>query len=348
MAIAINRTIAALPHLASLLAGHPRAVAGWGRKPSGRHARLLARALGRPFVLLEDGFLRSVERQAPPLSLLVDDLGVYYDAAAPSRMEATIAAPLSPAQTLRARALVATWQASGLSKYNHAADHAGPLPARYVLVADQCHGDLSVTYGQAGAASFATMLRAALADYPDHQLLVKTHPDVLTHRRRGWFDPAALAHPRIRLIGDGSHPVRLIQHASAVYTVTSLIGFEALLHGRPLRCFGLPFYAGWGLSEDWLPAPQRRGSAPLEALVHAALVALARYVDPASGQLWSAEAALAHATRARTALLHAQGLTGQASTAPAPPTLPAPCTAPAPAVAPPPILPPLTAQRAAA
>ena len=72
------------------------------------------------------------------------------------------------------------------------------------------------------------------------------------------------------------------------------------------------------------------------------------YVDPASGQLWSAKAALAHATRARTALLHAQGLTGQASTAPAPPTLPAPCTAPAPAVAPPPILPPLTAQRAAA
>ena len=35
------------------------------------------------------------------------------------------------------------------------------------------------------------------------------------------------------------------------------MGFEALLWGKPVRCFGMPFYAGWGLTRDELPAPAR-------------------------------------------------------------------------------------------
>ena len=51
----------------------------------------------------------------------------------------------------------------------------------------------------------------------------------------------------------------LIEAAAALYTVTSQMGFEALLWGRPVRVFGLPFYAGWGLTRDALAAPSRRG-----------------------------------------------------------------------------------------
>ena len=218
-------------------------------------------------------------------------------------MEAAIAAPLSVAQAGRARALIARWQAAGLSKYNHAAEYVGPLPERYVLVAEQCFGYLSVAGGLADAASFALMLEAALAEFPQHMALVKVHPDVLTGGKRGYFSADMLAHPRIRLIGDGCHPVRLIRGAAAVFAVTSLIGFEALLHGRALRCFGMPFYAGWGLSEDHLPPPPRRRGVLLEALVHAAFITLTRYVDPASGAQWSVEQAIAYAAAARAALL---------------------------------------------
>jgi capsular polysaccharide export protein len=115
-------------------------VAGWGRKPSGRRAVALARVLRRSYVLLEDGFLRSVARDAPSLSLLVDDIGCYYDATAPSRMELAIAAGATQGEAERA----ARWWRNGArraSKYNHAPDYQGDLPARYVLVVDQCHGD---------------------------------------------------------------------------------------------------------------------------------------------------------------------------------------------------------------
>ena len=73
--------------------------------------------------------------------------------------------------------------------------------------------------------------------------------------------------------------------------MTSLLGFEALLRGKPVTCLGAPFYAGWGLTHDLGPVPRRRSHAAdghplprpdLATLVHAALIAYPRYYDPVS------------------------------------------------------------------
>lgn len=293
MILPTNRRIARLPYLKTFLADCPRAVIGWGRKPSGYRAQWIARFLRWPLALLEDGFVRSFERGSPSLSVIIDDVGVYYDARRPSRMEAVIAAGADSLQAERARKLAHAWRAGAISKYNHAPDYQGDLPVHYVLVADQSHGDLSVTAGLGSEASFTAMLDAALAENPDHEVLVKIHPDVLTHRKRSCFAAEALQHPRIRLIADGCHPARLLCHATTVYAVTSLIGFEALLWGTPVRCFGMPFYAGWGLTQDELPAPTRRGKARIEDVIYAALVEQARYADPRDGSPWQAEQAVA-------------------------------------------------------
>ncbi|MGH8642553.1 MAG: capsular polysaccharide biosynthesis protein, partial [Burkholderiales bacterium] len=85
-------------------------------------------------------------------------------------------------------------------------------------------------------------------------------------------------------LGEDVHPVSLIECAAAVYVVTSQMGFEGLLWGKRVRTFGMPFYAGWGLTQDDLPAPGRRRPATLEALVHAALVEYPRYLDPQTGR----------------------------------------------------------------
>ena len=58
------------------------AVAGWGHKPTARVAREYSRRHDLPYLALEDGFLRSVGLGGaePPLSLIVDEVGIYYDA----------------------------------------------------------------------------------------------------------------------------------------------------------------------------------------------------------------------------------------------------------------------------
>lgn len=264
-----------------LLRSHANTYIGWGQKWSGRRAVAIAAKTGAKFQLIEDGFLRSVGRLDQTSSLVFDDRGIYYDATAPSQLEALIAEPLTPEAQLRAENLVQTWRSLRLSKYNSAPEYAPDLPDTYVLVLDQVAGDVSVGSGMADSASFDQMIRAALDENPDATVIVKVHPDVFTRAKKGHLDIDALAKdPRIRIVAENCHPVRLIEHASAVYTVTSQVGFEALIWGKKVRCFGMPFYAGWGLTADKLAAPERRGAASLVQLVHATLAKYPRYFDP--------------------------------------------------------------------
>ena len=56
-------------------------VVGWGVRQTTEHARQFALKNNLPFVALEDGFLRSFRsgQSVPPLSIVVDESGVYYD-----------------------------------------------------------------------------------------------------------------------------------------------------------------------------------------------------------------------------------------------------------------------------
>lgn len=260
---------------------------GWGLKASGKRARAIADRRGLACFLLEDGFIRSVGvgQEEFSLSLVVDDLGIYYDSGRPSRLEKLIAGELPPQAIDRARALLEIWQHMGVSKYNYAPDYVDPLPQPYVLVADQTFGDASIRHGLADETSFARMLDAALAENPLARVVLKVHPEVMLGRKQGHFDLAAVrANPQVTVLGEDVHAASLIAGADAVYTVTSQMGFEGLLWGKRVRTFGMPFYAGWGLTEDELPAPPRRCPVALENLVHAALVDYPRYVDPETGK----------------------------------------------------------------
>ncbi|SEM99269.1 capsular polysaccharide export protein [Pseudomonas sp. ok272] len=268
-------------------------VLAWGRKPSALVAQAAARDAGLPLLTVEDGFLRSVGLGSddPPLSLVVDPLGIYYDASAPSRLEQLIPVPLTEAQILRARALQVSWCEERVSKYNAARIHPYSLPQPCVLVADQTRGDASLQ--GATAADFERMLEAALAQHPHSTVVVKVHPDVVAGRKQGHFDLAALRErPRVQLISDNVHPAELLSAVQAVYVMTSQLGFDALLWSVPVHTFGMPFYAGWGLTVDALPAPTRRQPVSLEQLLHAALVEYPRYVDPETGEPCPPEAVL--------------------------------------------------------
>ncbi|WP_322062755.1 capsular polysaccharide biosynthesis protein [Paraburkholderia sp. J63] len=297
-----------IPTLAALLddfqlhyrsVGQPAAGTGvlaWGRRPSALAAQRYAQKHALAVYHIEDGFLRSVGlgKDDPPLAIVFDDIGLYLDASQPSRLEYLIAQSLREDQVERARALVKAWRDGRVSKYNHSRDLDRALPDDCVLVVDQTRGDASVSCGLADVASFERMLKAALREHPRSIVLLKVHPDVVAGRKQGHYDLDALrAMPRVQVLDDNVHPASLLCSVREVYTVTSQLGFEALLWGRPVRVFGMPFYAGWGLTRDELPAPTRRRSVALEQLVHAALIDYCRYVDPETGKRCEVETLIA-------------------------------------------------------
>ncbi len=327
-----SRGIARIPQLAALLgaeqvvvrptdarASAVDAVVGWGNKANTAVARDFAERHHLPYWRAEDGFLRSVglgHSGDPPLSMVLDDLGIYYDAHQPSRLERMLAAtgdgdPLDdPALLERARAAMARIRAARLSKYNDSpvdAPELGPVRGdRRVLVVDQTRGDLSVGCGMADAASFETMLAAALAENPDAEILVKTHPDVVSGAKRGYLEGVG-GRPRVRLLAEVVNPISLLEQVDRVYAVTSQLGFEALMLGKPVTCFGVPFYAGWGLTEDRADVPRRGRPRTLEQLFAAAYLLYPRYVDPDSGELCEIERVIEHLALQRTEFARNRG-----------------------------------------
>ena len=89
--------------------------------------------------------------------------------------------------------------------------------------------------------------------------------------------------------------------ADEVHTMTSLTGFEALLRGKPVTLYGLPFYAGLGLTTDRVPWPRPRRAVDLDTLTAAVYLAYPRYNDPATNLPISAFDALDILERERAA-----------------------------------------------
>ena len=65
-----------------------------------------------------------------------------------------------------------------------------------------------------------------------------------------------------------------------VHTMTSLSGFEALLHGKQVHCYGLPFYASWGLTVDEHHCPRRERRLTIADLIYQALIVYPTYIHP--------------------------------------------------------------------
>jgi len=277
------------------------AIAGWGYRPTTKRARRWAARLGVPYWALEDGFFRSVglgSDRAAPISLVADDQGIYFDATRPSRLETMLNTPDDfPATELdRVRGLIDQKNAHQLSKYNAAPpfDTAMLPPSggrERVLLVDQTAGDSSIEYGLADAESFQQMVEAALAAHPQAQLVVKRHPAVASGYRRGMIDLADYG-GRLVPLDDPVNPVQLLREVSRVYTVSSLLGFEALLLGLPVCCFGMPFYAGWGVTLDTVACPRRTRKRTVEEIAAAAFLRYARYVDPLTGEACEPERAI--------------------------------------------------------
>jgi capsular polysaccharide export protein len=239
---------------------------------------------------LEDGFIRSAGLGAafrPGASFALDSGGAYYDPAAPSDLTRLIeAGGFDQALLARAAALRQAVVARGITKYNLGgeAPAIGARPGqRVVLVPGQVEDDASVRRGGGAIRRNIDLLRAVRAAEPEAFLLYKPHPDIEAGFRRGRIAPSDLAGLADQ-VAERAPMAALLARVDAVHTLTSLTGFEALLRGLPVTCWGMPFYAGWGLTRDRgaLPpgAPPRGRRATLDELVAAALILYPRCIDP--------------------------------------------------------------------
>ncbi len=127
--------------------------------------------------------------------------------------------------------------AARVSKYNLAAAALPDLPAGHrILVPGQVEDDASIRLGQATVRTNLGPVAGARAANPGACIIYKPHPDVEAGLRPGAIDATGLAD----VVARHADPLALIEACDEVWTMTSLLGFEALLRGKPVTCLGAP------------------------------------------------------------------------------------------------------------
>lgn len=265
--------------------------------------REFAQELKKPLAFIEDGFIRSLGiglSKEPGRSIIMDDLGFYYDASKPSRSETILNSgqKFGWLAARRARRAISLIVKNRVSKYNDAPDvlpasMAGPKASRRILIIDQRLGDASISGALAGQDDFALMLKYAF-EQEGAEVIVKIHPDAMTPGKLSAVSSHLgpyVRNPRLKIIEEKVNPYTLFDAVDEVYTVSSGMGFEAAMAGKPVTCFGVPYYAGWGITKDMMAAPRRNKKRSVEEVFHVVWVMLSRYADPKTKRLCSVERA---------------------------------------------------------
>ncbi len=236
-------------------------------------------------IRVEDGFLRSKQLgslQTQPLTLAIDKTGLYFNSSTASDLEILLNDYVFSSEELeRARTIIDLIQRHGISKYNHAPQLnidliLGAKTKERVLVIGQVERDLSIKYGCSKPFSNNDLVKLAYAENPNAEIIYKIHPDVLAKKQKNRSSINNIKQICTVLTEDIA-PCSLFKGVDKVYTITSLMGFEALLYNLPVICVGAPFYSGWGLTKDYQNIPRRKTKRSLEEVFFAAYILYLRY-----------------------------------------------------------------------
>jgi capsular polysaccharide export protein len=255
----------------------------WGRKSFSEVERY-AHTYRLPIFRVEDGFIRSVSLGSDltqPYSLVVDSRGIYFDPTIQSDLEVILETTEFDEELLvRARKIKDYVIEKKLSKYNLYDDTVLNFPSnkKIVVVPGQVEDDASIAYGAAGMTNLK-LLQHVRSNRPNAYIVYKPHPDVLSGNRVGQVDLDEALMYCDRIVTEVSID-SVLSCADEVHTMTSLVGFEALMRGIKVSTYGIPFYAGWGLSEDAHSCERRMRILTVDELVAGALLLYPRYIHP--------------------------------------------------------------------
>jgi len=289
-----------LKHAKSKGLDHESKIYIWGKKAFPEVERY---AKENAIVLyhVEDGFIRSLSLGSDltkPYSLVFDRRGIYFDPTQESDLEYLLNTySFDDDLCIRAKKLRMYLVEKKLSKYNTNPDKKIYLEGlkkgqKVIIVPGQVEDDASIIYG-AGGMTNLELLQAVREKRPDSYIIYKPHPDVLAGNRKGNIPLDQALSLADNVITDVSLD-SVLEHGDEVHTMTSLVGFESLLRGKIVFTYGMPFYAGWGLTNDVKVCKRRVKERTLDELVAATLILYPRYIDPLSNKECEVEVTLAN------------------------------------------------------
>lgn len=262
----------------------------WGRKME------IPEHLQNRTVWVEDGFIRSKGLGAAfnfPYSWVLDHTGIYFDSSSPSDLEILYNHGFEAPDLEESRKLIDVLLAKRMTKYNLMTtpitfDKQRIEDRKIILVPGQVEADASILFGSPAVKSNLELLEVVRKEEPEAFLIFKAHPDLVANARHGKILTDGIEQVADLVVTEGN-VLDWLDQCDEVHTMTSTVGFEALIRRVPVVTYGLPFYAGWGLTKDHMTCDRRRRNLTLEELVCGALMKYPRYLNPETGEFTTAQ-----------------------------------------------------------
>jgi len=215
--------------------------------------------------IMEDGFIRSKNLGSDleaPASLSIDSNGIHFNPEYKTDLENLLNEyKLTEIDLKNGKELLNLFLNNSISKYNSFDNN---LPNIYkkkniinkkkILIIGQVEDDASIRYGSPLIKSNLELIKLVSNRYKkeDNFIIYKPHPDVFINNRKGKVSEEELKKYCDYIDTTSKMADLLSLNNIEVHTITSLSGFESLIHKNKTYCYGIPFYSGWGLTEDYI------------------------------------------------------------------------------------------------
>jgi capsular polysaccharide export protein len=242
------------------------------------------------FRSVEDGFLRSIGTgllHTRPMSICSDASSIYFNAHQESDLEKILNEydfENNKELLKRAENAIELIKAGRLTKYyditpNSKVNTFKRTTKYSILIVGQVEDDASIQYGKSSIKLNTKLVLAASKEHPGADIYFKPHPDYLSKNREEKSNIKALKNKCV-ILPENTKLSEVIDKVDHIYTITSLVGLEALIKGKKVTTFGAPFYSNWGLTEDRVIINRRNKKRSLVELIAATYFIYPKYFHP--------------------------------------------------------------------
>lgn len=219
--------------------------------------------------------------------MIVDERGIYYDSSRSSDLEWYLNFTVFKDDVIKTSKYVQNQVLELMSMSS--IPKAVPIidlgkDKKIILVVGQSKDDPSLQYGAVDIKGNFELLRIVKESNPESLIVYcldsiknSSHleSDIGFEEGDGFID----------FLLDRNDFSNVINIVDELHTISSVLGFEALIRGKKVHTYGLPFYAGWGLTDDYFVCSRRNRLLDINQLVAAVLILYPIYIDPVTGDV---------------------------------------------------------------